>query len=138
MISSPRCGTTMSSESAEIVSVDRARMVSGIYLDLRDDESSAEGKQSRSWLAEGAGNSPEFLWTKKNPADGGRPVFGGGPPPPRGLTVTPGNLTFTTPASLAWTSLLNGLGPKCGRHEAGDQVATVDDASGTKRDGGSR
>ena len=48
------------------------------------------------------------------------------------LTVTPGNLTFTTPASLAWTSLLNGLGQSVVDTRPGDQVATVDDASGTQ------
>ena len=48
------------------------------------------------------------------------------------LTVTPGNLTFTTPASLAWTSLLNGVAQSVVDTRPGDQVATVDDASGTQ------
>jgi len=39
-------------------------------------------------------------------------------------------------ASLAWTSLLNGLGQSVVDTRPGDQVATVDDASGPKRDGG--
>jgi hypothetical protein len=48
------------------------------------------------------------------------------------LTVTPGNLTFTTPAALAWTSLLNGAAQSAVDTRPGDQVATVDDASGTQ------
>jgi len=49
------------------------------------------------------------------------------------LTVTPGNLTFTTPASLAWTSLLNGLGQRWstrGRATSGDGPTTPADPSG--------
>jgi hypothetical protein len=48
------------------------------------------------------------------------------------LSVTPGNLTFTTPATLAWTSLLNGTAQTAVDTRPGDQVATVDDASGTQ------
>ena len=40
--------------------------------------------------------------------------------------------TFTTPASLAWTSLLNGVAQSVVDTRPGDQVATVDDASGTQ------
>jgi hypothetical protein len=48
------------------------------------------------------------------------------------LSVTPGNLTFTTPATLAWTSLLNGATQTVVDTRPGDQVATVNDASGTQ------
>jgi hypothetical protein len=48
------------------------------------------------------------------------------------LSVTPGNLTFTTPASLAWTSLLSGVPQTAVDTRPGDQVATVNDASGTQ------
>jgi WxL domain surface cell wall-binding len=48
------------------------------------------------------------------------------------LTVTPGNLTFTTPATLAWTSLLTGAAQSAVDTRPGDQVATVNDASGTQ------
>jgi hypothetical protein len=48
------------------------------------------------------------------------------------LSVTPGNLTFTVPATLAWTSLLTGAVQTAVDTRPGDQVASVDDASGTQ------
>ena len=48
------------------------------------------------------------------------------------LTVTSGNLTSTTPASLAWTSLLSGVTQSVVDTRPGDQVVTVDDATGTQ------
>jgi hypothetical protein len=48
------------------------------------------------------------------------------------LSITAGNLTFVTPASLAWSSLLNGAAQSVVDTRPADQVATINDASGTQ------
>ena len=47
------------------------------------------------------------------------------------LSVNAGNLTLTTPTSLTWGSLLNGLPQTVVDNKPADQVATINDASGT-------